>query len=200
MTELIHHDTPDTRSQIVAAYGVLHNQTSALWQQFSESDFFVAPIDGGWSPAENVEHLLKTTPPVTRALNMPRFVLRLLFGRARIPSRTFVEVRAAYRAVLADGGQAGSYGPKPRAAIDDPVGTRQRLLNRWQTVLPQLAETIGGWDEESLDHYRLPHPLLGKLTVREMLYFTLYHVGHHAEIVAARRLKSQPASDGGANV
>ncbi len=199
MTELIRYETPDTRSQIVAAFGVLHNQTSALWQQFSESEFFAAPDDGGWSPAENVEHLIKTTPPVTRALSMPRFVPRLLFGRARIPSRTFFEVRAAYRAVLADGGQAGSYGPQARAAIDDPGGARQRLLDRWQTVLPQLTEAIGGWNEDSLDRYRLPHPLLGKLTVREMLYFTLYHVGHHAEIVAARRRGSQSTADGGAN-
>jgi hypothetical protein len=25
----------------------------------------------------------------------------------------------------------------------------------------------------------LPHPLLGKLTIREMLYFTVYHGEHH---------------------
>lgn len=187
MTQRIHFETPDTRGQIVAAFAALHAQTCALWQQFSASEFFQPPPDGGWSPAENVEHLIKTTVPVTRALSMPRIVLRLLFGRARIPSRTFFEVRAAYRAVLADGAQAGSYGPKARAPIDDEAAARQRLLNRWQTLLPQLTEAIGGWSEASLDRYRLPHPLLGKLTLREMLFFTLYHVSHHAENVAARR-------------
>jgi hypothetical protein len=35
------------------------------------------------------------------------------------------------------------------------------------------------FSEDDLDSIRLPHPLLGKLTVREMLYFAVYHVGHH---------------------
>jgi hypothetical protein len=35
------------------------------------------------------------------------------------------------------------------------------------------------WSEDDLDNHRLPHPLLGKLTVREMLFFTLYHIQHH---------------------
>jgi hypothetical protein len=35
--------------------------------------------------------------------------------------------------------------------------------------------------------YRLPHPLLGKLTVREMLFFTVYHNAHHLDQVASRR-------------
>jgi hypothetical protein len=34
-----------------------------------------------------------------------------------------------------------------------------------------------------LDLLILPHPLLGKLTLREMLYFTLYHVEHHEKQV-----------------
>jgi len=29
----------------------------------------------------------------------------------------------------------------------------------------------------------LPHPLLGKVTVREMLYFTIHHVQHHHALV-----------------
>ncbi|MEX2113130.1 MAG: DinB family protein [Pirellulales bacterium] len=192
MTQWIHYETPDTRGQIVTAFGALHAQTVVLWQRFSDDEFFKRPADGGWSPAQNVEHLIKATSPVTRALTMPRFVLRLLFGRARVPSRTFFEVRAAYRDVLAEGAQAGSYGPRSSASIDDAGRTRQRLLHRWQLVLPQLTEAIGRWDEASLDYYRLPHPLLGKLTVREMLYFSLYHVGHHAEIVAARQADSAP--------
>jgi hypothetical protein len=32
----------------------------------------------------------------------------------------------------------------------------------------------------------LPHPLLGKLTVREMLFFTLYHQRHHVAVVERR--------------
>ncbi len=50
-----------------------------------------------------------------------------------------------------------------------------------------LVGKIPGWSEAALDRYRLPHPLLGKLTVREMLFFTLYHNAHHLDQVAGRR-------------
>ena len=35
------------------------------------------------------------------------------------------------------------------------------------------------WPEPSLDRYQLLHPLLGRLTVREMLEFSVYHHAHH---------------------
>jgi hypothetical protein len=35
------------------------------------------------------------------------------------------------------------------------------------------------WSEAELDRYTLPHPLLGDLTMREMLCFTLYHNQRH---------------------
>jgi hypothetical protein len=35
--------------------------------------------------------------------------------------------------------------------------------------------------QSALDRWRLPHPLLGRLTVREMLFFTLCHNRHHLE-------------------
>ena len=38
-------------------------------------------------------------------------------------------------------------------------------------------------DTADLDAVLLPHPLLGKLTVREMLFFTVYHVQHHRALV-----------------
>jgi hypothetical protein len=36
-------------------------------------------------------------------------------------------------------------------------------------ITTSLTDAIGRWHEDDLDRYRLPHPLLGKLTVREML-------------------------------
>ena len=39
------------------------------------------------------------------------------------------------------------------------------------------------WSDADLDSVLLPHPLLGKVTVREMLYFTIHHVQHHHALV-----------------
>jgi hypothetical protein len=53
-------------------------------------------------------------------------------------------------------------------------------------AVEELARRIGTWSETDLDRYRLPHPLLGRLTVREMLFFTVQHLAHHASKVEAR--------------
>jgi hypothetical protein len=64
---------------------------------------------------------------------------------------------------------------------------RTALLARWERVNARLREALEGWSERDLDRILLPHPLLGKLTTREMLFFTLYHDRHHVE-AAKRRL------------
>ena len=186
MTESIHYHVPKTRGEIVGALESVHTQAGALWRRFPSNEFFETPKIGGWSPAQNVEHLVKSTAPVTLALRVPRIMLRVLFGAARTPSRSFVQVREAYRQVLGEGAESGRFGPRDVRLPDDPAAARERLLARWQKLLPGLTRAVRRWDEPALDHYRLPHPLLGKLTVREMLYFTLYHLGHHAQIVAKR--------------
>jgi hypothetical protein len=37
-----------------------------------------------------------------------------------------------------------------------------------------------------LDHFIAPHPLLGKITLRELCYFTIYHTLHHQAIINER--------------
>jgi hypothetical protein len=46
-----------------------------------------------------------------------------------------------------------------------------------------MLKKIGQWSEKNLDAYLLPHPLLGKITVREMLFFTTFHTDHHLNIM-----------------
>jgi hypothetical protein len=60
-------------------------------------------------------------------------------------------------------------------------------MESWREVANSLCEATVPWGEGSLDRCRLPHPLLGKLTVREMLFFTLYHNLHHVQNVARRK-------------
>jgi len=182
----VHVEVPRSREQLLAAFAGVHSQATDVWRRCSDGQFFAAAANGGWSPARNVTHLVDSLSAVARALRLPRFVPRLLFGAARQPSRSFEEVVLAYRSALADGAGAGGYTPREVSAGDDPAATRQRLLARWQAALPALSAAIVRWDEAALDRIRLPHPILGKLTVREMLHFSLYHVAHHANVVAQR--------------
>jgi len=64
---------------------------------------------------------------------------------------------------------------------------RLKILRDWETVGAKLLATIHPWPESDLDRCLLPHPLLGKLTVREMIFFTLYHNLHHVQNVQRRR-------------
>lgn len=56
-----------------------------------------------------------------------------------------------------------------------------------------MQAALGKWSDKALDSYLLPHPLLGKMTVREILFFTLYHNLHHVNDV--QRLLNQPETE-----
>jgi hypothetical protein len=147
---------------------------------------FLAPQGEKWSPAEHVRHLSKATFPLVRALGMPKPFLFLLFGPQRRDSRTFPDLREVYRAKLASGGTAGRFAPSPQPAPADPEAWRTQVIATWHGAHEALLPQIAPWKEPALDRYRLPHPLLGRLSVREMLFFTLYHNAHHLRLVASR--------------
>ena len=56
---------------------------------------------------------------------------------------------------------------------------RIKLQDAVDKQITRLSEKIDRFSETELDQFILPHPLLGKLTLREMIYFTIYHVEHH---------------------
>jgi hypothetical protein len=56
---------------------------------------------------------------------------------------------------------------------------RKEYIGRLTKIIYKLSSQVATFTEEELDRFILPHPLLGKLTYREMLYFTIYHVQHH---------------------
>jgi hypothetical protein len=177
---------PFAKGEIAAELARLHAQATEFWGAIPDAAFF-APLGGGWSPAEILRHLDRSVRPVVQALRLPVPVLWLLFGPARAPSRSLAALREAYRARLAAGLTAGRYAPPPEPPPADPAAARRELMARRDLRARALLAAIGPWEERDLDRCRLPHPGLGKLTVREMLLFTLLHEHHHLE-GAARKL------------
>jgi hypothetical protein len=46
-----------------------------------------------------------------------------------------------------------------------------------------LIQQLQKFQEEQFDEIMLPHPILEKITLREMLYFTIYHAEHHRNLL-----------------
>ncbi|HET7233811.1 MAG TPA: DinB family protein [Longimicrobium sp.] len=183
---------PRTRDDIVRELERVRIESRAYWMSFAP-DGFLAALGEAWSPADNVRHLTKSVRPVAMALRIPRLMLRLRFGRARAPSRTYGALVEVYRGKLAAGGQAGSYAPSPLRAEGDPEAARARILAQHDEAVAALIQACARWSEDALDRYQLPHPLLGNLTIREMLFFTVYHNQHHVNVVRHRVAEAKAA-------
>ena len=88
--------------------------------------------------------------------------------------------------LVAGAGARGRYVPESAAGASRDAGDRDRLLERWLSVGEELTAALEAWRDRDLDRYRLPHPLLGKLTMREMVGWSLYHGHQHWRRVRER--------------
>jgi hypothetical protein len=183
---------PYSRSELDAALSAAEAEVSAFLAALP-AEAFLRREGEAWSPAEHLRHLDRSVRAVTRGLEMPRWLLWLRFGPARRASRAYPRLVEDYRARLAAGGRAsGAFIPAREEVPPEAADTyRSDLLERWRASNQRLRAALARWPERSLERIRMPHPLLGKLTVREMVFFTLYHAHHHLEGV---RLRLDPAS------
>ena len=111
-----------------------------------------------WSIGENAVHLNKSISPVNMAMGLPKFTF-YFFGKVSF-SRSYDEIIGIYKAELEKGAQASrAYIPQGTETYS-PVSLTASLRNSYSTYM----HTLENWEEEDLDTYRLPHPIIGKIT------------------------------------
>lgn len=171
------------RFQIIQNTETVFKETTSYCKNVEDINFFKR-IDGKWSIAENIQHLTTATKTTNLALKVPKFVLHLLFGKPNRPSRSYEELVAKYQAKLEAGGAAsGRYVPSAK----DINRSKEELIEKWESACnTYLSRMKYYWDEETLDRYIVRHPLLGRITVRELAYFTIYHTKHHLKAIRQR--------------
>lgn len=153
-------------------------ELKSISEKVDDKTFFEAK-NGKWNAAENIEHLILSVKPINMAMKLPKFVLLVLFGKPKSALKSYDEIVALYQKKLHEGAVASrSYVPKQSKA------SKKVLVEKLEQQNNQLCSNIQNWSEDALNTYQLPHPIIGKITVREMLYFTLYHVRHHSKTIA----------------
>jgi len=169
------------KEEIITASKAIFHKFSNTCLQIPDNKFFFQPQEK-WSIAQNVDHLVRAVKTTTLAYSLPKIIVRTLFGKPSRPSRSYEELVGKYKLKLEQGGKAsGRYLTKAR------FSKKLTLIQKWQRENENYLEAVElKWKDAQLDHHIAPHPLLGKLTLRELCYFTIYHTEHHLNIIKAR--------------
>jgi DinB superfamily len=155
---------------------VQHNVTTDI-ARMSDAQFCSGTAEA-WSAADYLKHLLLSVKPVAKAMGFPAEVLEKQFDRSERASRPYAELVKAYQKRLDEGIRAEDFDKVVPIFYRFPEGItdeRAYLVQSWNEANQRLIEVTQKWSEAELDSLQLPHPAIGMITLREMLFFTIYH-------------------------
>ena len=163
-----------TKEEIIPQLQLQFDQVLA-WAKTQPIEAITEGPADKWTSGQQLRHILMSVEPLNMALRLPKFQLKMMFGKANREARDFDAVKKRYYERLAEGGKASKeYIPKTVEPKDKAGLLEDIAKNR-----DKLIKAIGKWKEEDLDAFILPHPLMGKMPVREILFFTVFHTEHH---------------------
>jgi len=168
------------KDEIIAASEKIFSAFTNECNSMNDILFFDKPT-AKWSVAENLQHLIVSTNTSTLAFTLPLFIVQLVAGKPNRESKAYDALVDKYKTKLAAGGAAsGRFIPKHIAI----KAGKEKLMDNWKKATTKyLAALLKNRTEDELDKYLVRHPLLGKITLRELCYFTIYHTRHHLDII-----------------
>lgn len=167
-----------SKKEILHNFGTTWAELSGIINETDENIFNHKSSPQVWSIAEEFEHIIKSASAVSSAMKVSPFILKWKFGKPNRPIRTYNAILTKYTTALASvDGRAVA--PSPFRAQEGKALYKSEMLTHWNSTLAKFDQRITKWSDKNLDKVLLPHPLLGKMMVREMLYFTQIHTEHH---------------------
>lgn len=132
-----------------------------------------------WNAGQHLEHILKSVSILNKALILPKWFLKYKFGFANRPSKTKEKLIERYLEKL----KTAKPTPNRFQPSEITFNEKKKNIQLLKKQVTKLTKRIERFSNHDLDYYILPHPLLGKVTLKEMLFFTNYHVQHHLELI-----------------
>ncbi|MDF1696113.1 MAG: DinB family protein [Saprospiraceae bacterium] len=137
--------------------------------------------EGKWTTGQHVLHLLQGAKPLNRAMGLPMFFLWYKFGKANRGPRTYDTVEHKYKTKLA--AAVNVISPFSKNMPDTPPEGKQDIIAQLSRQKDILLKKIKRISEKNMDTYLIPHPLLGRMLIREMIMWNAIHVDHHLDIL-----------------
>ena len=149
-------------------YTFLEQQSTDKWEQ--------GP-DGKWTTSQHILHLIQSAYYLNKGLSYPKFVLRYKFGKSNRTPRGYDAIIKRYNERL-EGVKGITFGPSKNMRVPT-LEERSDLIDQLKTHENKLKKIVLKWKDTHLDNLLLPHPLMGRMPVREIIMWSAYHVEHH---------------------
>lgn len=176
-----------TKQDIMAQLAQVQQGMTDTLQSMTPAQFETAPAEG-WSPAGYLKHVILSFKPIAKGIGLGKEKILAMFGEPDHASQPYNEVMARYQKRLSEGVRAEDAPTVLPESYRFPEGVADQkayLTETWNEANQRLLTALEGWAENDLDQCQMPHPAVGYITVREMLYFALYHNTLHWKDIQA---------------
>lgn len=152
------------------------------WIIEDANDLWEYGPENKWSVGQHVLHLLQSNNALYKGLKIPTFIKNYKFGKRNRPPRKYDEVIAKYNEKLM-AIPAGTVSPFSVNMPKVTLSQRQLMLKQFYVVTEKVKSKTLKIRDKTLDDSLLPHPLMGRMTLREILMWNAYHTKHHLKIL-----------------
>lgn len=160
------------KEQIIAN---LNKEHFEFWQTANYLPNTNLSLNGKWSVSQNVEHINISLFKVSNYLALPKSSIESNYGLSNRESTSNEIIIKVFKNAIENGVKAMD--PFiPELNLNKEINYS---ISQGKEFLISVIENLYNWSEEDLEKYNCPHPFLGNITVREILFFTIYHVQHH---------------------
>lgn len=132
---------------------------------------FIYSLNNKWTAGQQLNHIYLTLLPFPKILPAKEYLLQK-YGKIDRPTWSFETVIQNYYKTSRKA---------PDQFLPDEITPDQKnaIAKNIQGILVEIESLLEQYSEEELDTLIIPHPLLGRLTIREMFYLMSYHPLHH---------------------
>ncbi len=148
----------------------------AVFLKLQDDVLFTAKSTGEWSPSEHLAHLYSRVEILNKKLHQPKFLYNLSFERSKDHvGRTEEEIKAKYAAkVELLGGITSPMAPQGPGLAEKPS-----KLVAWMSQHNKLMKKCKALKAEELDQLLVKESPIGKISLREMLFFHIHDIYMH---------------------
>jgi len=169
------------KSEIAQLLDQTHNSMLEYLANHEDSKWDKGP-DGKWTTGQHIVHLIQSISALNKGLKIPGLVLQYKFGKANRGPREYMTIINRYNEKL-KGVEKGVVSPLSKNMPSTPPDGKQEIINRFTEEKDKLLKMLNSKSEKALDKYLIPHPLMGRMLMREIIMWTAYHTEHHQKVL-----------------